>query len=225
MLTGALRFQIPWHAHGMCTACARHVHGMCTAWARHGHGMGTAWARHGHGMCLPLQAIGSSELNRKILRGSFILPEWLSSEAADLIHQMLTLSPERRITLEGIRAHPWLRGVAEAEKRLAAWKQAGGGGGGGGDGGGGRGVAHARGCGRGGGCGYLEAGGAAWLQRRGSEPIGASQGLRPRCRAVPHAAAQSRGSQVQARRGYRCARIGMSASPPASPERPGDERP
>ena len=117
MLTGALRFQIPWHAHGMCTACARHV----------------------HGMCLPLQAIGSSELNRKILRGSFILPEWLSSEAADLIHQMLTLSPERRITLEGIRAHPWLRGVAEAEKRLAAWKQAGGGGGGGGggDGGGG----------------------------------------------------------------------------------------
>jgi hypothetical protein len=125
------------HGHGMGTAWARHVHGMCTAWARHGHGMGTAWARHGHGMCLPLQAIGSSELNRKILRGSFILPEWLSSEAADLIHQMLTLSPERRITLEGIRAHPWLRGVAEAEKRLAAWKQAGGGGGGGGDGGGG----------------------------------------------------------------------------------------
>ena len=87
--------------HGVCTACAHH-----------------------------LQAIGSSELNRKILRGSFILPEWLSSEAADLIHQMLTLSPERRITLEGVRAHPWLRGVAEAEKRLAAWRQAGGRGGG-----------------------------------------------------------------------------------------------
>ena len=37
---------------------------------------------------LPFQAIGSSELNRKILRGAFILPEWLSAEAADLIHQV-----------------------------------------------------------------------------------------------------------------------------------------
>ena len=41
---------------------------------------------------LPFQAIGSSELNRKILRGAFILPEWLSAEAADLIHQAAVLT-------------------------------------------------------------------------------------------------------------------------------------
>jgi serine/threonine protein kinase len=62
---------------------------------------------------LPFQAIGASELNRRILRGQFMLPEYLSAEAADLIRQMLTLSPERRVTLDGIRAHPWLRGVPE----------------------------------------------------------------------------------------------------------------
>ena len=119
MLTGALRFQI----HSVRMARIRHAYGTHTACARHAYDTHTVCAHH-------LQAIGSSELNRKILRGSFILPEWLSSDAADLIHQMLTLSPERRITLEGIRAHSWLRGVAEAERRLAAWKQAGGGGGG-----------------------------------------------------------------------------------------------
>ena len=75
-------------------------------------------------MCLPCQAIGASELNRRILRGQFMLPDWLSSEAADLIRQMLTLSPERRITLDDIFEHPWLQGVAEKESRLAARQEA-----------------------------------------------------------------------------------------------------
>jgi len=73
---------------------------------------------------LPFQAIGASELNRRILRGQFMLPDWLSSEAADLIRQMLTLSPERRITLDDIFEHPWLQGVAEKESRLAARQEA-----------------------------------------------------------------------------------------------------
>ena len=62
---------------------------------------------------LPFQAVGASELNRRILRGQFALPEWLSGEAADLVRQMLTLAPERRIEIGAIRRHAWLRPVAE----------------------------------------------------------------------------------------------------------------
>ena len=90
---------------------------------------------------LPFQAVGASELNRRILRGQFVLPEWISTEAADLIRQMLTLAPERRIEIGAIRRHAWLRPVAEEmAQRMGALatplpppSQAGGGASGGGD--------------------------------------------------------------------------------------------
>ena len=55
---------------------------------------------------LPFQAVGASELNRRILRGAFALPEWLSADAADLT---------RRTAKMPILGEPWPATTASSE--------------------------------------------------------------------------------------------------------------
>ncbi len=43
-----------------------------------------------------------------ILRGNFSLPDYLSPECCDLIKQILVVQPKKRITLDGIKKHPWI---------------------------------------------------------------------------------------------------------------------
>jgi serine/threonine protein kinase len=48
------------------------------------------------------------------MAGSYNAPDWLSPSAKDLLSRMLTVDPERRITLAEVAAHPWTRGSGPA---------------------------------------------------------------------------------------------------------------
>eukprot|EP00930_Biecheleria_cincta_P036242 TRINITY_DN24868_c0_g1_i1.p1 TRINITY_DN24868_c0_g1~~TRINITY_DN24868_c0_g1_i1.p1 ORF type:complete len:409 (+),score=84.82 TRINITY_DN24868_c0_g1_i1:72-1298(+) len=58
---------------------------------------------------LPFDDENVPNLFRKIKHGNFTLPGHLSSEAKDLIVQMLVVDPTRRITLAQIRKHTWFQ--------------------------------------------------------------------------------------------------------------------
>jgi 5'-AMP-activated protein kinase catalytic alpha subunit len=62
---------------------------------------------------LPFQGAGDTELKKRILRGSFACPEHVSAEARDLLHKMLALNPEARLSLADIKRHPWLAPYAD----------------------------------------------------------------------------------------------------------------
>mmetsp|Transcript_43453 Transcript_43453/g.87605 ORF Transcript_43453/g.87605 Transcript_43453/m.87605 type:complete len:507 (+) Transcript_43453:123-1643(+) len=58
---------------------------------------------------LPFDDENVPNLFRKIKHGNFTLPGHLSSEAKDLIVQMLVVDPTRRITFAQIRKHQWFQ--------------------------------------------------------------------------------------------------------------------
>ena len=58
---------------------------------------------------LPFDDDSIPSLFRKIKAGSFTEPHFLSDSARHLIRQTLEVDPLRRITVPGIRAHPWFR--------------------------------------------------------------------------------------------------------------------
>ncbi|CAJ1343176.1 unnamed protein product [Effrenium voratum] len=58
---------------------------------------------------LPFDDENVPNLFRKIKHGNFTLPGHLSSEAKDLIVQMLVVDPTRRITFAQIRKHSWFQ--------------------------------------------------------------------------------------------------------------------
>ncbi|KAH7121233.1 serine/threonine-protein kinase-like protein [Dendryphion nanum] len=45
---------------------------------------------------------------RKICRGDYQVPNFVSPEAKDLIKRLLVLDPEKRIALEDVERHPWI---------------------------------------------------------------------------------------------------------------------
>ncbi|KAF2113472.1 serine/threonine-protein kinase-like protein [Lophiotrema nucula] len=45
---------------------------------------------------------------RKIARGEYTVPSFVSAEAKDLIKRLLVLDPEKRIALEDVEKHPWI---------------------------------------------------------------------------------------------------------------------
>mmetsp|Transcript_8467 Transcript_8467/g.16138 ORF Transcript_8467/g.16138 Transcript_8467/m.16138 type:complete len:366 (+) Transcript_8467:26-1123(+) len=56
---------------------------------------------------LPFEARSLPELFWKVPLRLFKFPSYISKEVADLIDKMLQIDPEERITLGGIRNHPW----------------------------------------------------------------------------------------------------------------------
>ncbi|KAJ4329859.1 spindle assembly checkpoint kinase [Didymella glomerata] len=45
---------------------------------------------------------------RKIVRGEYTIPKFISPAAKDLIEKLLVLDPEKRIPLGEVERHPWL---------------------------------------------------------------------------------------------------------------------
>ncbi|KAF2437832.1 serine/threonine-protein kinase-like protein [Karstenula rhodostoma CBS 690.94] len=45
---------------------------------------------------------------RKIVRGEYTVPHFVSPEARDLIKKLLVVDPEKRIALEDVERHPWI---------------------------------------------------------------------------------------------------------------------
>lgn len=58
--------------------------------------------------CFPFRAKSYPDLYRRIARGSFTIPDELSSPVRDLIRQLLTVDPYTRISSANVLRHPWL---------------------------------------------------------------------------------------------------------------------
>lgn len=58
--------------------------------------------------CFPFRAKSYPDLYRRIARGSFTIPDELSSPVRDLIRQLLTVDPYTRISSANVMRHPWL---------------------------------------------------------------------------------------------------------------------
>lgn len=58
---------------------------------------------------LPFDDRNVTILFKKIKSGQFYIPSHLTTEVVDLISQMLHVNPVKRITIQGIRDHPWFR--------------------------------------------------------------------------------------------------------------------
>lgn len=60
---------------------------------------------------LPFDDDNIQRLLQKVQVGQYHLPSDLPKDLRDLIKQMLTVDPKERISLEGIKAHPWFKSI------------------------------------------------------------------------------------------------------------------
>jgi len=60
---------------------------------------------------LPFEDPNTSNLYRKILSGDYKTPKWISPEVKDLIRKILETKPEKRLTINKIREHVWMKSV------------------------------------------------------------------------------------------------------------------
>ena len=58
---------------------------------------------------LPFEDPNTSNLYKKILSADSQTPEWVSNDAKDLFHCILNTDPDKRYTIDQIRAHPWFK--------------------------------------------------------------------------------------------------------------------
>ncbi|THH04961.1 hypothetical protein EW145_g5142 [Phellinidium pouzarii] len=56
---------------------------------------------------LPFDDDDESRMREKIILGSFDIPDWLSADARDLIHNILEYEPSKRLAIPQILAHSW----------------------------------------------------------------------------------------------------------------------
>ncbi|XP_027564874.1 maternal embryonic leucine zipper kinase isoform X5 [Neopelma chrysocephalum] len=57
---------------------------------------------------LPFDDDNVMAVYRKILRGKYSIPKWLSPSSTLLLDQMLQVDPKKRITVKHLLSHPWL---------------------------------------------------------------------------------------------------------------------
>ncbi|XP_065513117.1 maternal embryonic leucine zipper kinase [Caloenas nicobarica] len=64
---------------------------------------------------LPFDDDNVMAVYRKIMRGKYSIPKWLSPSSTLLLNQMLQVDPKKRITVKHLLRHPWLlQGYADA---------------------------------------------------------------------------------------------------------------
>jgi 5'-AMP-activated protein kinase catalytic alpha subunit len=56
---------------------------------------------------LPFDDNDTQALYQKIMRGEYSIPSFISNPATDLIKRILNTDPEKRLTIDQIKAHPW----------------------------------------------------------------------------------------------------------------------
>ena len=56
---------------------------------------------------LPFEDPNTKKLYKKIIKGSFILPDYLSEFAKDILKKILNTNSEKRYKIQDIRQHPW----------------------------------------------------------------------------------------------------------------------
>ncbi|ONK77216.1 uncharacterized protein A4U43_C02F4280 [Asparagus officinalis] len=68
---------------------------------------------------LPFSDSNLMNMYRKIYRGEYRIPRWMSPELKQLISRLLDTNPVTRITIEGIISDPWFKKGLEEEKMRA----------------------------------------------------------------------------------------------------------
>ena len=56
---------------------------------------------------LPFEDKNNQNLYKKIIKGEFVTPKYLSSDVVDFLHKILTVEPENRYNINQIKNHPW----------------------------------------------------------------------------------------------------------------------
>ena len=64
----------------------------------------------------PFEDISNEKLYKKILKGKFELPKFLSNNIKDLINKILVVNPQKRINIKDIKKHPWVLNYLEKNK-------------------------------------------------------------------------------------------------------------
>jgi serine/threonine protein kinase len=67
---------------------------------------------------LPFDDESIGKLLAKVKRGIFSMPAFLPKEAQDLIHKMITVDVSKRITMQGIKEHPWFNSNAPGPQHV-----------------------------------------------------------------------------------------------------------
>ncbi|KAF8722080.1 hypothetical protein HU200_022712 [Digitaria exilis] len=62
---------------------------------------------------MPFEGADLSDVARKVRRGSYVVPAWVSDDARDLIAGMLVVRQEKRATIAEVMAHRWLSSPAD----------------------------------------------------------------------------------------------------------------
>ena len=60
---------------------------------------------------LPFEDNENPKLYKKIIKGVFDTPNFISPYAVDLLHRILNVDPEKRYTIEQIKEHPWFNQI------------------------------------------------------------------------------------------------------------------
>ena len=60
---------------------------------------------------LPFEDNDNPKLYKKIIKGAFETPEFLSASAVDLLHRILNVDPQKRYTIAQIKEHPWFNQI------------------------------------------------------------------------------------------------------------------
>jgi len=58
---------------------------------------------------LPFEDPNTSNLYKKILSADFQTPNYVSDDAKDIFDKILNTDPEKRLTIDEIRQHPWFK--------------------------------------------------------------------------------------------------------------------
>jgi serine/threonine protein kinase len=66
----------------------------------------------------PFEAESNNDTYRRITRVDLRFPSHLSTEAKDLISQLLRKEPSKRLSLEGVAAHPWIAKMAQSKPTM-----------------------------------------------------------------------------------------------------------
>lgn len=68
--------------------------------------------------CFPFTASNYPNLYKRIIRGQFRVPEYLTHTVRDLLRCMVCVDPAKRYTMQQVRRHPWSSGSERLPKPL-----------------------------------------------------------------------------------------------------------
>ena len=67
---------------------------------------------------LPFQGEDNSKLFKKIIQGKYTIPMHVSKQARDLLYSMMNINPRKRININQIKRHSWIRLYSNMDKNL-----------------------------------------------------------------------------------------------------------